>query len=161
LVNSSKIDSPVFNNSTNTNGNIYTQKTEYQATEKGTGNNYTVYQRSDIDLDTRFFNPKSKKETTNREIMEKGGTPYIKDSTGNMIQLNLHHSQQQGSGPLFEITSTTHQNTTNKQALHPYGKEKNPNDPVDRTSFDKDRTSFDKDRNQYWKDRLNEMEKEK
>ena len=153
LVNSSTVDSPVFNNTKDTNGNIFTQKTEYQAPQNGTGNNYTVYQRSDIDLDTKFLTKEGKK-TTNREIMEKGGTPYVKDSNGNMVQLNLHHSQQQGRGPLFEITSTTHQNSTNKQALHPYGQNKNPNDPVDRTSFDKDR-------NQYWKDRLNEMEKEK
>jgi hypothetical protein len=145
-----------FESSVNTNGNIFTQKTEYQATDKGTGNNYTVYQRSDIDLDLTLdnlnkINPQTGTYYTNREWMAKGNTPYVKDSSGNMIQLNLHHSQQQGSGPLFEITSTTHQNSTNQNALHPYGQEKNPNDPVDRTSFDKDRT-------QYWKDRLKQME---
>jgi hypothetical protein len=144
-----KVDD-VFENTQNTNGNIFTQKTQYQATDKGTGNNYTVYQRSDIDLDL-VFKTKTGKITTNREIMSNGGTPYVKDANGNMVQLNLHHSQQQGSGPLFEVTSTTHQNSTNQNALHPYGQEKNPNDPVDRTSFGKDR-------NQYWQDRLNQIE---
>jgi len=88
--------------------------------------------------------------------MQGGGTPYIKNTEGNMVQLNLHHSQQQGGGPLFEVTSTTHQNSANQKALHPYKQttdKVNPNDPVDRPAFDKDR-------NKYWQDRLKEMEEE-
>jgi hypothetical protein len=37
-----------------------------------------------------------------------------------------HYFRQRVSGPIFEIKTSTHQNPTNQQALHPYGKNKKP-----------------------------------
>jgi hypothetical protein len=55
-------------------------------------------------------------------------------------------TQQKGSGPIFEIKQTTHKNPVNKKALHPYGKKKNPNNPVNRKEWDKDRPAINKER---------------
>ena len=65
-------------------------------------------------------------------------------------QIQLHHSRQQSTGPLFEVTTSTHRaaKDSGREALHPYGKQKNPDLPVDREAFDIDRK-------QYWKDRAN------
>ena len=63
-------------------------------------------------------------------------------------QIQLHHSRQQSTGPQFEVTTRTHRAASGagREALHPFGSQKNPDFPVDRSAFDVDR-------NQYWKDR--------
>jgi hypothetical protein len=45
----------------------------------------------------------------------------VKD--GKVVPTEQHHSQQKGSGPIFEIKQTTHKNPTNQQILHPYNKQ--------------------------------------
>ena len=54
--------------------------------------------------------------------MKKGRNPYVLDKNGNAASTNQHHSQQNVNGPIFEIKTTTHQNSTNQQVLHPYKK---------------------------------------
>jgi hypothetical protein len=87
-------------------------------------------------LDLKFTrkNPKTgyTQIYTNREWMKKGNNPYVKVKDGKAVPTEQHHSQQKGSGPIFEIKQTTHKNPVNKKALHPYGKKKNPNNPVNR-----------------------------
>jgi predicted amidohydrolase YtcJ len=51
-----------------------------------------------------------------------------------------------GGQPIFEIKQTTHKNPVNKKALHPYGKKRNPNNPVNRKEWDKDRPAINKER---------------
>ena len=107
---------------------------------KGTGLAYTVYQQ-DIDWNLKVDGE------TNLELATRGNAPYIiKD--GVPQQLQLHHSRQQSIGPLFEVTTSTHQakKGAGQEALHPYGNKKNPDFPVDRGAFGADRE-------QYWKDR--------
>lgn len=109
----------------------------------GTGNNYIVYQQ-DIDWDR--IDPKTGK--TNLELASNGRAPIGADGKS----INLHHSKQQGHGPLFELSGGVHTKYGHTNALHPYrvspvnGNKFNPFDPVDRKLFDKDRI-------QYWKDR--------
>jgi hypothetical protein len=64
-----------------------------------------------------------KKGITNREWMKKGRNPYVKGKDGKVVPTEQHHSQQKGSGPIFEIKQTTHKNPTNQQILHPYNKQ--------------------------------------
>ena len=78
--------------------------------------------------------------------MRKGNNPYVKGKDGKIAPTEQHHSQQKGSGPIFEIKQTTHQNPVNKEALHPYGKKKNPNSPVNRKEWNKDRAAINKKR---------------
>ena len=143
-------------------------KDSYVASKKGTGNNYTVFKRSDIDLDKKFIHPRTKKVTTNRELMQEGQSPYVLKN-GKWQQIQLHHSRQNPQGPLFEVRDGVHRAKTNRggEALHPYktkrGRELNgegggesgklhPDNPVDRNKFNKDRE-------QYWKDRLKDFKK--
>jgi hypothetical protein len=101
-------------------------------------------------LDLKFTrkNPKTgyTQIYTNREWMKKGNNPYVKVKDGKAVPTEQHHSQQKGSGPIFEIKQTTHKNPVNKKALHPYGKKKNPNNPVNRKEWDKDRPAINKER---------------
>ena len=109
-------------------------------------------------MDLKVQNPITKKIETNRERMQKGNNPYIKDKNGNVVTTQQHHSQQRTSGPIFEIKTTTHKNSTNQQSLHPYDKQgigKNPNNPVDHKVWDKDRKFINKERLK----RLEESEK--
>jgi hypothetical protein len=71
---------------------------------------------------------------------------------GKLEQLQLHHSRQNASGPLFEVSKSTHLTLkagAGREALHPYGGAKHPDFPVDRRAFDVDRR-------QYWMDRAAE-----
>jgi hypothetical protein len=45
-------------------------------------------------------------------------SPYVKGKDGKVVPTEQHHSQQKGSGPIFEIKQTTHKNPTNQQILH-------------------------------------------
>lgn len=116
---------------------------------------YDVYQRDvEPDLKIQREHPRTGEivEETNIERMEKGKPPYV-DKDGVLEPVELHHSRQQGGGPLFEVSKSTHSNTVDEagaKALHPYGREKNPHDPVDRKVFDKDRV-------EYWKDRAKDF----
>lgn len=67
--------------------------------------------------------------------------------------MELHHVRQDAKGPLAEVSRPTHQakKGQGREALHPYGQEKHPHNPVDRTKWDKDRKQF-------WKDRAKEIE---
>ncbi len=105
------------------------------------GKTYNFYgQKIDLDLEL------PKKGITNREWMKKGRNPYVKGKDGRVVPTEQHHSQQKGSGPIFEIKQTTHQNPINKKALHPYGKKQNPNNPVNRKEWNKDRSAINKER---------------
>ncbi|MFJ1435370.1 HNH/ENDO VII family nuclease [Capnocytophaga canimorsus] len=64
--------------------------------------------------------------------------------------MHLHHSRQQGKGPLFELSESTHLHTTNengRKALHPFLPNKHPFDEVNRIAFNK------VDKPEYWKQR--------
>ncbi|MBR8512127.1 RHS repeat-associated core domain-containing protein [Burkholderia cenocepacia] len=111
--------------------------------KKGTGLAYTVF-RQDIDWDMEH------RGKTNLQRAMEGGAPFMmKDGVPQQIQ--LHHSRQQSMGPLFEVTTSTHRAArgAGREALHPYGNQKNPDFPVDRDAFDIDRK-------QYWQDRAAE-----
>lgn len=101
------------------------------------GIKYKVFQRQ-IDPDLVFDG------MTNLERMKKGGSPYVR--VGDRIeQVELHHSRQNANGPLFELNARTHGRTPagqGKEALHPYGKEKHPDFPVDRGGFERDRRAY-------------------
>lgn len=84
------------------------------------GRTYNFYGQK-VDLDLKF-QTKSGTITTNREWMKKGNNPYVLDANGKPVSTNQHHSQQNVNGPIFEIKTTTHQNKTNQQVLHPYKK---------------------------------------
>jgi hypothetical protein len=89
------------------------------------------------------------KITNNREWMTKGNNPYVLNDDGLPVATNQHHSQQKASGPIFELTTPTHQNPDYQQVLHPYkveGLGKNPFDPVDHTIWNKDRQYINKER---------------
>ncbi|WP_306453426.1 HNH/ENDO VII family nuclease [Burkholderia sp. FL-7-2-10-S1-D7] len=84
---------------------------------------------------------------TNLQRAMEGGAPFMmKDGVPQQIQ--LHYSRQQSVGPLFEVATSTHRaaSAAGREALHPFGNQKNPDFPVDRGAFDVDRS-------QYWKDR--------
>jgi hypothetical protein len=145
-------------------GKVFTKKENYQAPESGTGHDYRVYQR-EIDMDTKFIDPKTKRVTTNRELMEKGKAPYV-IKNGKREQVQLHHSRQNAQGPLFELTESTHKAKTTKgrEALHPYttkrGHKLNGEGSGDKKSLHPynpvDRTKFNTDRKEYWKQRAKE-----
>ncbi|MBN3794159.1 RHS repeat-associated core domain-containing protein [Burkholderia sp. Ac-20392] len=116
------------------------KKTTWGPCKRGTGLSYTVFQQ-DIDWDMEH------RGKTNLQRAMEGGAPFMmKDGVPQQIQ--LHHSRQQSIGPLFEVTTSTHRAASGagREALHPFGSQKNPDFPVDRSAFDVDR-------NQYWKDR--------
>ena len=111
----------------------------------GTGYTYKIFQQ-DIDWNLPVNTDQGIK--TNLELAEMGRTPFVvKD--GKYSQINLHHSKQNGKGPLFELSAKTHNTFGYTNALHPYkvaSNSKHPYNPVDRSIFDIDR-------DQYWKDR--------
>ena len=112
----------------------------------------TVYQR-EIDSDY-VHTDKYGNKISNIERMQKGQAPYeLNTKTGNSEQIQLHHSQQKNSGSIFEIKESTHLNKNaqnGNNALHPYNNSKNPNDAVDRASFNKERK-------EYWKQRADNL----
>lgn len=104
----------------------------------------TVYQRN---IDSNYkHTDKYGNTVSNQERMEKGQAPYeLNKTSGKSEQIQLHHSQQKNNGSLFELKESTHlgKNSTNgDKALHPYGNNKNPNNPVDRESFNKERKEY-------------------
>jgi hypothetical protein len=128
-----------------------------------------VYQQ-DIDPDKKIgiLTKGSSKEIfeANEERMRRGLAPYVEKNGKDEI-LELHHSRQKDSGPIFEISKSSHAAKTKQggEALHPYrtkaGREANglepdvlvkvnPNEPVERKAFDKERS-------QYWKDRIEKL----
>jgi hypothetical protein len=46
--------------------------------------------------------------------MRKGNNPYVKGKDGKVAPTEQHHSQQKGSGPIFEIKQTTYYKTHKK-----------------------------------------------
>ncbi|GAL64998.1 RHS repeat-associated core domain-containing protein [Algibacter lectus] len=108
---------------------------------KGTGNTYKVFQQN---IDWDIVNPETGLSNLDAAL-KTGKAPIGIDGES----INLHHSKQQGHGPLFEMTNSTHKKFDRTNALHPYkvsGEGQNPFDPVNRKAFNNDRTN-------YWKDR--------
>lgn len=105
----------------------------------GTGHNYDVFQNPNIDWHTKI------RGKTNLQRAKKGRAPLIKD--GNRYRrVEIHHFNQQGKGPLYELSSKHHDTS----GLHPFGRSKNPTDPVNRELFAKDRRS-------YWRNRASQV----
>ena len=124
---------------------FFTSKKKWTAPSRGTGLQYEVFQQ-EIDWTLEV------KGKTNLDRARGGGAPYVMKD-GSPRQLHLHHSRQNGQGPLFELTKDTHlrtKSTEGKKALHPYGKKKHPDFPVNRPRF-----RYDVD--QYWIDRASEV----
>lgn len=120
---------------------FFTSETTWTAPSKATGLQYKVFQQ-EIDWSLEV------KGVTNLERAQGGGAPYIMKD-GVPQQLQLHHSRQNGQGPLFELSRSTHletKATEGGRALHPYGRQQHPDFPVNRPLFNKDVK-------QYWMDR--------
>jgi YD repeat-containing protein len=120
---------------------FFTSEATWTAPSKGTGLQYKVFQQ---EIDWSF----EVKGLTNLERAQGGGAPYIMKD-GVPQQLQLHHSRQNGQGPLFELSRRTHletRATEGGRALHPYGRQQHPDYPVNRPLFNKDVP-------QYWMDR--------
>ena len=109
------------------------------------GNTHTVYQQA-IDWDLPVNTRSGVK--TNLDIALDGGSPFVVKN-GKYSQLNLHHSKQDASGSLFELSSDTHQKYRSTNALHPHLPNAHPDNPVNRESFNGDREA-------YWNKRANE-----
>jgi|GEM_PF-2895795 hypothetical protein len=131
---------------TGANPKYFTSETMWTAPENGTGQTYKVYQQ-DIDWNLKVEN------ITNLERAEHGWAPYVvKD--GDNEKLELHHSRQDGTGPLYELSTSTHRAKRGhgRDALHPYRNRKHPDTPVDRSKFETDKR-------QYWRDRAVQAQK--
>ncbi|MDM5360427.1 T7SS effector LXG polymorphic toxin [Peribacillus sp. ACCC06369] len=132
------------------NNKYFTRIVEYNAGKVGTGFTYKVYQRSDINWDmVRTRGAKKGRGLTNAEASAKYGLAPILDDAGSVA--TLHHSQQQGIGPLFEASTRYHNISNAKRApLHPYKGKLNPYYPMDEGT----REAFQKvDSINYWKTR--------
>jgi RHS repeat-associated protein len=115
------------------------------------GSSHTVYQQAidwNLPVNTRSGT------VTNLDLAASGKSPFVvKD--GVYSQLNLHHSNQDGLGSLYELSSDTHQGYYGSNALHPYLPNAHPVNPVNRDTFNADREA-------YWKQRAAaEMERRK
>jgi len=110
------------------------------------GNTHTVFQQNinwDLPVNTRNG------VKTNLELAEMGRSPFVvKD--GKYSQINLHHSKQNGTGSLFELSAATHQKYYGSNALHPHLPNAHPDNPVNRSQFDLDREA-------YWKERAKKI----
>jgi hypothetical protein len=73
-----------------------------------------VYQ-IEIDKNYKPSSPEAR-GMTNRELMEKGNSPYIIDSNGVESKVELHHLTQREPGNMIEIAETTHDSYT--RVLH-------------------------------------------
>jgi hypothetical protein len=126
---------------------VFKQRVSWQAPSSGTGQRYNVY-RQEIDWSLEVGSE------TNLQLAKRGNAPYVMKD-GRLERLNLHHSQQDARGALFELSERTHLRTPTgrgREALHPYGRSQHPDFPVDRKLFDVDR-------GQYWMDRAAEVTK--
>uniref|UniRef100_UPI003C7E9E64 HNH/ENDO VII family nuclease n=1 Tax=Burkholderia anthina TaxID=179879 RepID=UPI003C7E9E64 len=83
---------------------------------------------------------------TNLDLAASGENPFVVKS-GAYSQLNLHHSNQDGLGSLFELSAETHQRYYGSNALHPYLPNLHPMNPVNRDTFNADREK-------YWRQRV-------
>jgi RHS repeat-associated protein len=134
---------------------VFTKSVNFNAGSNGTGINYKVFQRSDIDWNmVRTIGAKQGRGLTNAEAAAKYGfAPVLPDGS----VATLHHSQQNAYGPLFEA-STRYHNISNiqKAPLHPYGSQGHPNNPMGRGQGSY-RELFQKvDSIDYWKWRGNQ-----
>ena len=110
------------------------------------GNSHTVYQQN-IDWNLPVNTRDGVK--TNLELAEMGRSPFVvKD--GKYSQINLHHSKQNGTGSLFELSAATHQKYYGSNVLHPHLPNAHPDNPVNRSQFDLDRDA-------YWKERAKKV----
>ncbi|MEX0447623.1 DUF637 domain-containing protein [Xenorhabdus sp. SGI246] len=107
--------------------------------EAPSGNNYTVFQQP-INWELPI-NTKGGIIKTNLQIALDGGSPFVVKN-GKYSQINLHHSKQNGLGPLFELSSDTHKEFHSSNALHPYLPKAHPDTPVDRDLFNIDRDAY-------------------
>ncbi|MBO0359104.1 DUF4280 domain-containing protein [Hymenobacter sp. BT186] len=121
----------------------------WTAPTTGTGFDYKVYQQQ-INWDLPLT-AKGGGTETNLDRALRGEAPFVVKN-GRYEQINLHHSQQNGKGPLFELSKGTHQRYYGSNALHPHLPNKHPDHPVDRDLFNTDRE-------QYWKDRAGTVQK--
>lgn len=78
---------------------------------------------------------------TNLELAQGGRSPFV-IKNGRYSQINLHHSNQQAHGPLFELSAATHEGYRYTNALHPHLPGKHPFDPVDHSPFNADRDAY-------------------
>ncbi|MGT0250093.1 RHS repeat-associated core domain-containing protein [Burkholderia pyrrocinia] len=106
------------------------------------GSTHTVYQQAidwNLPVNTRSGT------VTNLDLAASGKSPFVVKN-GVYSQLNLHHSNQDGLGSLFELSADTHQRYYGSNALHPYLPNAHPVNPVNRDTFNADRE-------EYWKQR--------
>lgn len=113
----------------------------------GTGYNYRVYQRNDIDWNLVRKNPKGSNffiGKTNLDAAKAGLAPELVD--GSFVQ--LHHIGQNGTGPLVEASTRIHsfENSMSFRAIHnQFGGTKSTISPVTHGSI------WNADRTNYWK----------
>lgn len=116
----------------------------------GTGFNYRVFQRYDIDWQmVRTSGAKPGRGLTNAQAAERFGlAPILPDKS----LATLHHSQQSAIGPLFESSTRYHHiGNAQKAPLHPFGSAQHPYFPLGRGPGSL-RDSFQRvDSLQYWK----------
>lgn len=94
----------------------------------------------DIDFDLYITN----KKQTNRELMNKGLSPYAKDDQESAIV--LHHIGQSENGPFAELTATEHAQDGNSKLLH------RSDEDSWRRQLEKDK-AYMAERANYWKKR--------
>ena len=102
------------------------------------GITYTVYQQK-IDWNLPSIGRGGTIET-NLDRAMRGDAPFVNKDKYEL--LNLHHSKQDGKGPLFELSKGTHQKYNNSNALHPHLPKAHPDNPVNRTLFKKDKEAY-------------------
>ena len=107
------------------------------------GNTHIVYQQK---IDWNLTVKTSEGIKTNLEIAKMGRSPFVVKN-GKYRQINLHHSKQNAKGSLFELSSATHHKYKGFNALHPFGNNKHPINPVFHNE------SWDTDRKAYWRQR--------
>ena len=132
------------------NNNIFNKSVSFNAGENGTGINYKVFQRNDIEWNmVRITGAKKGRGLTNAQAAEKYGLAPILDVDGKVA--TLHHSQQQSIGPLFEASTRYHNIGNAKKApLHPYNGKLNLFNPMSEET----RKAFQKvDSIEYWRTR--------
>jgi RHS repeat-associated protein len=116
----------------------YIRRTAFSARSvlNGTGLEYVVYQRN-IDWSLKVNG------ISNLQLARSGKAPFVVKN-GRIQQVQLHHSRQNGNGPLFEIAIGTHTapSGNGRQALHPYLPSKHPEYPVDYTLFKRDKEAY-------------------
>lgn len=150
-----------------------TYKDPVTGEKKTADSNRTVYKNNELDLDmvipagTKWNGHTIAKDTTNRELMEKGNAPFLKetDEQGNtqFVKVELHHvtgqetnkgeqffNERSRDGAMVEISSKTHKeyhkvlHISLDSSFRKIGKTKVKSP---------DAIKYEKFRRQYWKDR--------